>query len=156
MGNKLVCWRCGGSLDDVPRPIRRLTRCPHCRNDLHVCRMCGHYTTRYIGECAHERAERVLDKTAANFCTHFRPRADAHLPPENPELDKANAALGSLFGIDGGAGEVTENPLAGVDTDAAGRARRELDSLFGVEPPADETGPADEAPEDTDGPALRD
>ena len=89
MGNKLVCWRCGGSLDDVPRPIRRLSRCPHCRNDLHVCRLCIHYTTRYIGECAHDRAERVLDKTAANFCSHFRPRADAHLPLAMQDVETA-------------------------------------------------------------------
>ena len=100
--------------------------------------MCVHYTTRYIGHCAHDRAERVLEKTIANFCTHFRPRPDAHLPPDNPELDKANAALGELFGIEGGAGAVIETPPAGPKRDTADSARRKLESMFGIpheEPP---------------------
>ena len=40
----------------------------------------------------------------------FRPRPGAHRPPENPELDQATAELGELFGIEGGAGAVTETP----------------------------------------------
>ncbi len=154
MSNKLVCWQCGGSLVDVPRPIRRLTRCPHCRCDLHVCRLCTHYTTRYIGECSHDRAERVLDKTAANFCAHFRPRANAHLPPVNPELEQASAALGALFGIDEGGDSGGVKLRAGPDLEAAERARRELESLFGVGAAKDggDTGPSDDPPARTPAP----
>ena len=146
MTAKLVCWRCGGSLKDVPRPIRRSTRCPHCRSDLHVCRMCGHYVPRYIGECDHDKAERVVDKTAANFCSYFKPRPDAHVPPATPEIEKASEALGELFGIEGGAGAVTENPVDGPRLETADTARKELESLFGLAADEADGDEADKAP----------
>lgn len=146
MTTKLVCWRCGGSLKDMPRPIRRSNRCPHCRSDVHVCRMCNHYTPRYIGECDHDKAERVVDKTAANFCSYFRPRPDAHKPPAMPEIEKASEALGELFGIEGGAGAVTENPVSGPRLETADTARRELESLFGLDAGEEDATQGDDEP----------
>lgn len=128
MAGRLVCWKCGGALREVPRPIRRLSRCPHCRAELHTCRLCAHYDPRVLGECVHERAERVVDKTVANFCTYFRPRPDAHQPPPARKTDEAAAALGALFGVETDADKAAGRP----DPQAGDKARRELDALFGI------------------------
>jgi len=132
MGSKLVCWQCGESLRGVPRPIRRLTRCPTCRADLHVCRLCRHYDPRVLGECRHDRADRVVDKESANFCTYFRPRPGAHESSPDTAADAARGELEALFGVEEGVeGEATRqqrDPKAEAE-----RARRELESLFGVD-----------------------
>lgn len=132
MGSKLVCWQCGEPLRGVPRPIRRLTRCPTCRADLHVCRLCRHYDPGVLGECRHDRAERVVDKEQANFCTYFRPRPGAHAPASGEAADAARGELEALFGI--GGGEEGDASRHGRDPKAeAERARRKLESIFGVD-----------------------
>ncbi len=117
----LVCWSCGAGLRGVPRPIRRLSQCPRCRADLHVCRMCRHWDPAVLGECRHERAERVADKASANFCTYYRPRPEAHRPPPRERAEQALAELDALFGIDAEAA-ADRPPL-----DPAERARREAE-----------------------------
>ena len=102
--------------------------------------------------------ERVLEKTIANFCQHFRPRPDAHRPPENPELDKATAALGDLFGIEGGAATVIETPPEGPKQETADSARRQLEQLFGLqheERAADDPQDRNEVGEEEDEPDDR-
>jgi hypothetical protein len=131
MASKLVCWSCGEPVKGVPRRITRFTRCPVCRVDLHVCRLCRHYDPGILGECRHERAERVVDKEQANFCTYFRPRTGAHTAPADPAADSSRAALDALFGLggeDAGASKAKADPKA-----AAKRAREELDALFDLE-----------------------
>lgn len=138
MAEKLVCWQCGASLKSVPLPISRLAECPRCRADLHVCRMCRHYDTRLIGECRHDRAERVLDKTHANFCTYFKPRPNAHDPAANAEAEAARARLEALFGMgqdpggDGDPAVAAQQPPVREKSEAE-RAREQLEALFGVE-----------------------
>jgi len=95
---ELVCWKCGASLKDVPRPLRPSMRCPACRADLHACRMCRHYDKRYIGHCAHDQADKVFDKEQANYCTHFVPRPHAHASGADDARDRAQAELAALFG----------------------------------------------------------
>lgn len=136
MGSKLVCWQCGESLRGVPRPIRRLARCPTCRADLHVCRLCRHYDPGVLGECRHDRADRVLDKAQANFCTYFRPRPGAHVPRSDSAAETARGELEALFGIreegEAAAPRATRDPKAEVE-----RARRELEAMFGAKPEDD-------------------
>ena len=78
MASRLLCWKCGGSLARLPGRMTRLSLCPDCRADLHVCRMCRFHDPGVRSECTHERADRVIDKELANFRTHFRPRPNAH------------------------------------------------------------------------------
>lgn len=133
MGNKLVCWQCGESLKGVPRPITRFTRCPVCRVDLHVCRLCRHYDPAILGECRHDRAERVVDKGQANFCTCFRPRPGAYAAAADTVEDPSRAALDALFGLENEhSGASQADPKA-----IARRARQELDSLFDLDKDAD-------------------
>lgn len=131
MRKELVCWHCGRNLDDIPRPIRPSMRCPGCRMDLHTCRMCRHYNTRYIGDCAHDKADKVLDKQQANYCTYFTPRPDAHSPQENEAAEDAKAKLAALFGE--GDAQTDESPEDENALTPGERARREAEALFDTE-----------------------
>jgi hypothetical protein len=134
MAIRLNCWSCGERLEDLPRRITRFTRCPVCRSDLHVCRLCRHHDPTILGECRHERADRVVDKEQANFCTYFRPRRDAHTATADTAADSSRAALDALFGIEA---EDATTPKADPRA-AAKRAREELDSLFDLGKDADD------------------
>ncbi len=124
----LVCWRCGHTLKEIPRPITRLSRCIECRADLHVCRLCRHYDRTVLGQCRHERAERIVDKELANFCTYFRPRPDAHSGSGNDKQRKARDELDALFG---GTTEQPGSDAGDVDRASADDdARAQLDALF--------------------------
>jgi hypothetical protein len=97
MGHGLNCWKCGASLEALTLPLRRLEECKACRSELHVCRMCVEYDTRVAKHCREPTAEEVRDKTAANFCDHFKPKVGAFVAPTG-EADAARAALENLFG----------------------------------------------------------
>jgi hypothetical protein len=93
----LDCWKCGASLATLTLPLRRLEECPKCRAELHVCRMCVDYDTRIAKHCREPTAEEVSDKTRANFCDFFKPRAGAYVPPNTGEVDRARVELEKLF-----------------------------------------------------------
>jgi hypothetical protein len=98
MAHDLVCWKCGAALAALSLPLRRLDECPKCRAELHVCRMCVDYDTRVAKHCREPTAEEVSDKTHANFCDHFKPRAAAYTPPNTAEVEQARSELERLFG----------------------------------------------------------
>lgn len=116
----LVCWKCGVSVAELPLPLSRLAECPKCRAYLHVCRMCEFYDSRVTGQCREERAEEVRDKEHANFCDWFKPRPDAHLPPDGGKTKAAKAKIDSLFD---GPGAADSQPDS---------TRDKLADLFGV------------------------
>jgi hypothetical protein len=126
---QLKCWKCGADLKSVPRPFSRFAECPGCRNELHVCRMCRYYDRRYIGECSHDNADKVLVKDKSNFCSHFRPSPHAFTDDGNPEKDRAQQELESLFG---GEAEPASQPHDAEKAKAeAAAARKRLKDLFG-------------------------
>jgi len=100
MTGKLVCWRCGEALQQVPKPFPRLAKCKHCEADLHVCLMCRHYNPRYSTRCEHELAEPAREVDLANFCHYLKLRPDAHLQERDTQSKKAAAELNALFGDD--------------------------------------------------------
>lgn len=126
---ELVCWKCGAYLKDVPRPIRPSMRCPDCRADLHACRMCRHYDKRYIGQCAHDQADKVLDKEQANYCTYFTPRPHAHAHGERSDdaKDRAHAELAALFGETPAA---ANQQRSGKTKSSTSRAQLDAEALF--------------------------
>ena len=126
---ELTCWHCGGSLKDVPRPIRSQMRCPHCRADLHVCRMCRSYDKRYIGHCSHDEADRVLDKESANYCTFYSPEPNAFGTERHDPAAQAKSELDALFGSEQSQAEVRE-PGAEASMTSKERALRDAESLF--------------------------
>lgn len=119
----LVCWNCGESLDEIPRPIRRSASCQHCRADLHCCRLCRHYDERLTARCDDERADPPTNKEGANFCEFFTPRSDAYEAARGGRQNAARSALDALFG----GGEEAESAAP----DPAEDARAKLDALFG-------------------------
>ena len=98
MKNDLSCWKCGFALADLSLPLRRLDECPKCRSELHACKMCVDYDTRVAKHCREPTADEVSNKTAANFCDHFKPRAGAYTAPNTAEVNKAKSELEKLFG----------------------------------------------------------
>ncbi len=123
MAKPLVCWKCGAPLTDEPLPLSRRAECRQCRAELHVCRLCIHFDPRVSGQCREDRAETVSDKTRANFCEWFKPRADAFQPAGTDQAAQARAALAALFG------ETADTP-AEPSPDPATVARQRLEDLF--------------------------
>ncbi len=108
------CWHCGGSIEHVLLPLSRTEECPHCGRDLHVCRMCRFYDPAVSNACREPVAERVTDKTRANFCGYLEINVNA---------DPAAAGAGSAEAL---------NSLFGIDTSAADGDPKSLDDLFGL------------------------
>ncbi|MEN9726426.1 MAG: hypothetical protein RL434_792 [Pseudomonadota bacterium] len=114
-----VCWRCGADLAEEPLPLARAAQCRACRADLHVCRLCEFHATGIANECREPIAERVVDKTRANFCGYFKPRPAAF--QANRETAAAEAALADLFAGAPGPSASPADP---------GAARAALEDLF--------------------------
>lgn len=124
---RLRCWKCGAGLKSVPRPFSRFAECPKCKKELHVCRMCRHYDLRYVGHCNHDFADKVLVKDKANFCSHFKPSPFAFEGSGDPEREKAQEELQSIFGQQDNSNEDVEKNRQESEAEAA---RKRLDDLF--------------------------
>ena len=98
MGRKLLCWNCGISLEEIPRPISRHEHCPQCFEALHCCRLCRLYDPKITGQCDDERADPPVQKENANFCDYFRPRVGAFSTSTAEKSGKARSQLDELFG----------------------------------------------------------
>ncbi|MCH9671490.1 MAG: hypothetical protein K0U93_08590 [Gammaproteobacteria bacterium] len=134
MAASLVCWSCGESIESVDRPISRFAECKACRADLRVCKLCRFYARQFLGECSHDRAERVPIKDKANFCSHFRPRPDA-FNANAADTQASQSALAALFG-DAAASAKSATDAVAEERD---KAQSQLDALFGL-PPASPDG----------------
>jgi hypothetical protein len=129
-----VCWKCGASLEGLPRSFGRRDECPACRADLHVCRMCRHFDPRVSKACREPVAEEVKDKERSNFCDWFQERAGAGPSPAGAEGAAARQALEALFG---GSGAPTATPASApgpasraATPSEADAAREALERLF--------------------------
>jgi len=98
--SNLICWNCGASLANLPLPLVRVTECPVCYADIHVCRMCRFYDPSVANECSELIAEPVSDKEHANFCEYFQSRPNAYTPAVAEQAARARAALAELFGLE--------------------------------------------------------
>lgn len=98
MARSLVCWNCGASLDDVPRPISRHADCPKCHEVLHCCRMCRWYAPGKPGDCEDDRADPPVEKESANFCEYYSPALGSFVSAEAQQKDAAKTRLDALFG----------------------------------------------------------
>lgn len=121
MSEELRCWSCGAT-SPVPEPFGRSAECPHCRRDLHVCRMCRHYAPGRANNCMEPAVERVTDPARANFCDWFQ-RRPIDVPAAAPGAGN-DAALAALFGLDAGA----------APGKASAPASDALTDLFGIPP----------------------
>jgi hypothetical protein len=117
-----ACWKCGGELVDILLPLARLAECPHCRAQLHVCRMCVFYDPAAGQQCREPVADSVTDKQRANFCGYFKIKPNAY-SVQSDQTATARAQADALFG--GGA------PASATETRSpAELARDQLEKLF--------------------------
>ena len=91
------CAACGGELPQRERVGRR-DSCPSCGADLRACRQCAFHEPGIYNECREPAAERVVDKTRANFCDYYAPRTGAAMATRAPtDAAGARAQLDALF-----------------------------------------------------------
>ena len=126
MTRPLVCWNCGKSLDDIPRPISRHANCPACFEVLHCCRMCIHFAPNQQGQCDHERADPPVTKETGNFCEYFKPNPNEFEPVSKDRSQSAKSQLADLFGEDSTHDENEDTTKPGPDDEA----RVKFDDLF--------------------------
>ena len=109
-------------MPDLLLPLPRHEECPHCRVQLHVCRMCEFFDAVAAQQCREPVADLVSDKSRANFCGYFT--VNPHAFTTSPDqADAPHRELDALFG-DAASGASAE---ADVTEDAV---QDELDQLF--------------------------
>jgi len=96
MSESTTCWKCGGPLQELLLPLARHEECPHCRAQLHVCRMCVYFDTAAPQQCREPVADNVSDKQCANFCGYFQINPQAYTDPSDQAADSQQ--LDALFG----------------------------------------------------------
>ncbi len=128
----IVCWNCGASLDDIPRPISRHATCSHCFNELHCCRLCKHYDPKRTMQCFEDRADPPLQKENANFCDFFAPQPMAYESKSTTRSDSARSKLDELFGAEADEGDLPSEAEVDVPEESSPEedARKKLDDLF--------------------------
>lgn len=86
----MICFFCGKEVS-IEGKVGRSDVCRHCSSDLKVCRNCTFHDERVYNECKEHNAERVVDKTRANFCEFFTPKEAAGSDGKTPEQKRAEA-----------------------------------------------------------------
>lgn len=127
---EIVCWNCGASLAEIPRPISRHANCPACFEDLHCCRLCRHFAPGITGQCEDERTDPPIHKETANFCDYFRPVFGAYRERTGTKRDAARARLDALFDAPEAASDNAGHSAPEVSSKEE-EARAKLDALFG-------------------------
>ena len=109
-------------MPDLLLPLPRHEECPHCRVQLHVCRMCEFFDAVAAQQCREPVADHVSDKSRANFCGYFN--INPHAFTAHP--DQANASHRELEALFGDASSGTS-----AEADATADALQdELEQLF--------------------------
>jgi len=96
MSETYICWKCGGTLQDLLLPLARHEECPHCRAQLHVCRMCVFFDKASPQQCRELVADLVSDKQRANFCGYLQINPHAFSAPSD-QADESRRQLDALF-----------------------------------------------------------
>ena len=136
----LVCWNCGASLADIPRPISRHATCSECFNELHCCRLCKHFDPEQTMRCFEDRADPPLNKENANFCDFFSPQRGAFRSLSASKSTAAKQTLESLFNTEQTA------PGASADHNDSGLLRQTASQSGASERAEEAEKPAETAP----------
>lgn len=94
----LQCHFCGAPVA-VHEPVGRDAECEKCGRDLHACRNCRHFDTRYARSCRETMAEPVDDLDRRNFCEYFSFSQAPFAPagPDEARQREARTRLEALF-----------------------------------------------------------
>lgn len=71
MSDKIICWKCGKPLEELPRSLPFREDCPHCGHDLHCCVNCKFYSLGKPNNCLVPGTEFVANRERFNFCEEF-------------------------------------------------------------------------------------
>ncbi len=91
------CYNCNAELQLPGGKAARGDSCFKCRADIRVCKNCLHYDTNAYNECHESQAERVVDKTKANFCDFFSMRSGTAAKATNNTKKDQLGKLDDLF-----------------------------------------------------------
>ena len=109
-------------MPDLLLPLARHEECPHCRVQLHVCRMCEFFDAVAPQQCREPVADLVSDKQRANFCGYFQINPHAF----TVSSDQTTASRRQVDALFGG-----ESPAAASETSTTeDELRKELEQLF--------------------------
>jgi hypothetical protein len=86
------CWHCGQELGK--HDLGRESLCLGCHKPTRVCRNCRWYAPGATNDCNEPMAERVMEKTQANFCELFEAK---HQQASGNASDKLKNAADALF-----------------------------------------------------------
>lgn len=89
------CWHCGAALEAAD--YAREACCPQCGRHNHACRNCRFYKPGLSNDCQEPIAERVTDKTRANFCDYFTPNPHPPAAATAASSEQLLSAAEALF-----------------------------------------------------------
>jgi len=92
----MQCFFCKKIVENIDRVGRRDT-CPHCDQDLHICKNCEFFEPTAFNECKESQAERVLEKEASNFCDYFLASNLSDASDRSDPSDDAKKKLEEMF-----------------------------------------------------------
>lgn len=85
-----TCYSCGKKVN-LSAMVSRHDRCESCYADMRVCKMCTFYDVKAYNECREPSAERIVDKTKANFCDYFNLSSGTAQPSKEDLWSQADA-----------------------------------------------------------------
>jgi hypothetical protein len=85
---KIVCFECKKEIS-IEDKIGFRQDCSECGHDLHSCVQCQHYDPKVYNECKETMADRILEKTKANYCEFFtaQPSGPNLASPDQKKVD---------------------------------------------------------------------
>ena len=89
------CWHCSADLQSVD--FGRENNCLGCGKPTRVCRNCRWYAPDRTNQCEEPMADRIMDKTHANFCGYFEPTTETGSDSEKSAGDALRQAAEDLF-----------------------------------------------------------
>jgi ribosomal protein L34E len=89
------CWHCGTDLQSID--YGRESDCRGCGKPTRTCRNCRWYAPDRTNQCLEPMAERVMEKTKANFCDYFEPTITPSGDTERSSEEDLRQAAEDLF-----------------------------------------------------------
>lgn len=92
---EITCIFCSKKFELESLHIARKEACPYCYADIHSCKACIFYDTTAYNDCREPMAERITEKTKANFCDFYKINLDEN--KNNNQKDDILSAAEALF-----------------------------------------------------------
>ena len=64
-------FKCSNKIDFDRIKMQRTDTCPHCSQDMHVCKNCEYWDESAHNQCREQITEYITDRERTNYCNHF-------------------------------------------------------------------------------------